>query len=174
MTRTLYHGTSVEFDGNNIDLNASSRPKDFGNGFYLTSIYEQARKWSKRSRQILNNKNSIIKEYIYKEKESFETLNILILNEYNKEWLDYILKNRNKINDCEDNYDIVIGLMADGKIKQLMRDYISDFITEDELLEELQFEYKTDQYTFKTKNSLNMLTFIKDNYDKDGSGSYGK
>lgn len=38
MTRTLYHGTSVEFDGNNIDLNASSRPKDFGNGFYLTSI----------------------------------------------------------------------------------------------------------------------------------------
>lgn len=143
-------------------------------GFILPLLYEQARNWSKRSRQILNNKNSIIKEYIYKEKESFETLNILILNEYNKEWLDYILKNRNKINDCEDNYDIVIGLMADGKIKQLMRDYISDFITEDELLEELQFEYKTDQYTFKTKNSLNMLTFIKDNYDKDGSGSYGK
>lgn len=174
MSKTLYHGTSVEFDGQHIDLNASSRPKDFGNGFYLTSIYEQAKVWSKKNRNITNNKNYIIKLYKYHEHRANEILNILILDEYNTKWLDYIIKNRNSINGIEDNYDLVIGLMADGHVKNLIRDYISDYITEEELLEELQFHYKTDQYTFKTTKSLELLTFEEDHYNVDGSDNYGK
>lgn len=36
----LYHGTNVEFD--QIDLTKSNRFKDFGQGFYLTDIKQQA------------------------------------------------------------------------------------------------------------------------------------
>lgn len=36
----LYHGTNVEFE--QIDLTKSNRFKDFGQGFYLTDIRQQA------------------------------------------------------------------------------------------------------------------------------------
>ncbi|MFR6017316.1 MAG: DUF3990 domain-containing protein [Paraclostridium sordellii] len=117
MSKNLYHGTSVEFDGNSIDLTISSRPKDFGNGFYLTSIYEQAKVWSKKNRNITNNKDYIIKLYRYHESRGNEILNILKLDEYDHNWLDYIIKNRNSMNGIKDNYDLVIGLMADGNVK---------------------------------------------------------
>ena len=69
------------------------------------------------------------------EHKSVDTLKILTLDEYNKEWLGYILNNRNNVNIMDD--DLVVGLMADGNVKDLISDYISDYITEDELLEEL-------------------------------------
>ena len=36
----LYHGTNVDFE--QIDLSKSNRFKDFGQGFYLTDIKQQA------------------------------------------------------------------------------------------------------------------------------------
>lgn len=164
MKITLYHGTSAKFDGNNIDLSASSRPKDFGNGFYLTSIYNQAKKWATKNKNYNKSYNEIIKEYEYEKKLSKDILKILSLNEYNEEWLEYVIKNRNNIYGIDDDYDLVIGLMADGIVKDLMKDYISDYITKEELLEELKFKYKNDQYTFKTERSLRFLKFVKDNY----------
>jgi len=113
MKKALYHGTSAEFDGNNIDLSASSRPKDFGNGFYLTSIYKQASIWANKNKKIKNNKHTIIKQYEYDEILGDSTLNILTLDEYNNKWLNYIIKNRNNVNS-QDDYDLVRGLMADG------------------------------------------------------------
>ena len=163
MSKLLYHGTCVEFDGNKIDLKASSRPKDFGNGFYLTSLYNQAKNWANRNKHFRKSRYGIIKHYEYMD-DSADILKILTLDEYNKEWLVYILNNRNNINIIDDDYDLVIGLMADGNVKDLISDYISDYITEDELLEELQFKQKNDQYTFKTEKYLEFLKFKKDFY----------
>ena len=36
----LYHGTNIRFD--NIDLSRSKDKRDFGKGFYTTTIFEQA------------------------------------------------------------------------------------------------------------------------------------
>lgn len=36
----LYHGTNIDFE--QIDLSKSNRFKDFGQGFYLTDIKQQA------------------------------------------------------------------------------------------------------------------------------------
>ena len=42
----LYHGSNVEID--RVDFSKCKPFKDFGRGFYLTTIEEQARKMSKR------------------------------------------------------------------------------------------------------------------------------
>ena len=42
----LYHGTNMAFDA--IDLTKSKPNKDFGRGFYLTSLREQAEKYGQR------------------------------------------------------------------------------------------------------------------------------
>ena len=43
---TLYHGTNVDF--NLIDIEKSNPYKDFGKGFYLTDIKEQAERMALR------------------------------------------------------------------------------------------------------------------------------
>lgn len=40
----LFHGTNADFD--KIDITKSNPWKDFGKGFYLTDIYEQAQRWA--------------------------------------------------------------------------------------------------------------------------------
>ena len=42
----LYHGTNVDFDV--IDIEKSNPYKDFGKGFYLTDIKEQAERMAQR------------------------------------------------------------------------------------------------------------------------------
>lgn len=41
----LYHGTNIRFS--NIDLSRSKDKRDFGKGFYTTTIFEQAEHWAK-------------------------------------------------------------------------------------------------------------------------------
>lgn len=42
----LYHGTNVNFD--RIDISKSNPWKDFGQEFYLTDIFDQARKMGEK------------------------------------------------------------------------------------------------------------------------------
>lgn len=47
----LYHGTNTDFS--EIDLAKSFPLKDFGQGFYLTTIREQAERMAKRKHEAL-------------------------------------------------------------------------------------------------------------------------
>ncbi|GBU26329.1 hypothetical protein R83H12_03025 [Fibrobacteria bacterium R8-3-H12] len=42
----LYHGSNCEFDI--ISLEKSKNNRDFGRGFYTTTIEEQAREWAEK------------------------------------------------------------------------------------------------------------------------------
>ena len=48
---TLYHGSNVNID--KIDLNRCHPDKDFGRGFYLTDIREQAEQMALRRTRIV-------------------------------------------------------------------------------------------------------------------------
>ncbi|MGL4485413.1 MAG: DUF3990 domain-containing protein, partial [Anaerovoracaceae bacterium] len=41
---TLFHGTNRNFEA--VDLSKSRDKRDFGKGFYLTTIESQANKWA--------------------------------------------------------------------------------------------------------------------------------
>lgn len=41
---TIYHGTNVLFDA--VDISKSRDKRDFGRGFYTTTLYEQACNWA--------------------------------------------------------------------------------------------------------------------------------
>ena len=53
----LYHGSNIEIDS--IDLRKCRPYKDFGCGFYLTSIEEQAEIWAKRISRIFSGESWI-------------------------------------------------------------------------------------------------------------------
>lgn len=82
----LYHGSFLEIEKPDL---VHSRPNvDFGRGFYVTPLYEQAEKWCGKFKR--RGKDGIISCYKYDESQEVE-LKILKFDSYSEEWLDFIL-----------------------------------------------------------------------------------
>lgn len=104
----LYHGSYLAIE--NQDLLHSRPNLDFGKGFYLTSIREQAVKWC--GKFVKREKQGVISNYIFDE-ELFQRLKVLRFDSYSEEWLEFILACRSG-KDSSD-YDAVCGGIANEK-----------------------------------------------------------
>lgn len=152
----LYHGTNMNFG--KIDLQKGRPNKDFGKGFYLTPIYEQAKDMAGRRVKIEEGVTTV-KKYEFDEKVlTSSLLNVKIFEKPTKEWAEFILKNR--YYNQQHSFDIVIGPIAnDGVAFQLER-YIQGIITIERLVEELTYRKLNIQYYFGTQKSLEFLKEI--------------
>ena len=104
----LYHGSYLEIA--EPDLIHSRSNVDFGRGFYVTPIYEQAAKWCSKFKR--RGKAGIISWYTFDESREAE-LKTLKFNSYSERWLDFILNCRSG-KDITD-YDLVAGGVANDK-----------------------------------------------------------
>lgn len=115
----LYHGSNTAIDG--IDLNRCRPYKDFGRGFYLTDIREQAQRMAARTaRMFSGNPTLTMFEFDLEEAQSSE-LKVKVFKEPDWEWARFVMSNRdiNTTQPCHD-YDIVIGPVADDTIARLL------------------------------------------------------
>jgi len=104
----LYHGSSLAIESPDL---LHSRPNlDFGEGFYLTSIREQAVKWC--GKFVKRGKEGVISNYMFDE-ELFQRLKVLRFDSYSEEWLEFILACRSG-KDSSD-YNAVCGGIANEK-----------------------------------------------------------
>ena len=152
----LYHGSNMAIDG--IDLNRCRPYKDFGRGFYLTDIREQAQRMAARTaRMFSGNPTLTMFEFDLEEAQSSE-LKVKVFKEPDWEWARFVMSNRdiNTTQPCHD-YDIVIGPVADDTIARLLRLYTENFINEEQLLHELTFSKVTSQYFFHSEAAIKML-----------------
>ncbi|MBO6117995.1 MAG: DUF3990 domain-containing protein [Bacteroidales bacterium] len=156
----LYHGTNTDIQ--TIDFNKCNPNKDFGQGFYLTDIKEQAVLMAKRRVRITNIGTPVVLEYDFDINSlSDGQLQVKIFDRPSKEWALFILANRKSSSTgFKHNYDIVIGLIADdGVVFQLER-YEHNLITLDTLVREVTFRELNKQYFFGTNKAVATLTRI--------------
>lgn len=153
----LYHGTSEFFD--EIDLRCAKPFKDFGRGFYLTSLYFQAARWAY--------KRSSSKYYVYEFEINVpaeNTLSILDLTSYNQKWLDYVSLNRTT-DTADVDFDIVFDKMADNRAKNIapiIYAYQASKISTQEAIDKLKWPREdADQYCFKTQQAIQYLKLAK-------------
>ena len=89
----LYHGTNVEFS--EILLSKCRPNKDFGRGFYLTSIRSQAQEQAIRRCEFEGRGMPVVMEYHFDENIlKSADLNVKCFNGVSKEWAEFILANR--------------------------------------------------------------------------------
>lgn len=151
----LYHGTNKDFDS--IDLNLSNPYKDFGRGFYLTEIRKQAEKMAQKKSKIYGG-FPIVQEYEFDlSDERIVDLKVMKFLTPNKEWANFIYKNRNRNSAYTHEYDIVIGPIADDGVAYLLGRYEEGTLNIDELARELEYKKLNNQYFFGTKKSLELL-----------------
>lgn len=156
----LYHGTNCSID--KIDLNKCRPYKDFGKGFYLTTIKEQAEKMARRVSRIYG-ESPIVNAFIYDIDADNSDINIKSFPAPTEEWARFVINNRNGVNSEEGNnsdnkYDIVIGPVANDDLALLFRQFSNGMIEIDTLIREMKYKKLTDQYSFHTERALKYLT----------------
>lgn len=156
----LYHGTNQTFDS--IDLKKSKPNKDFGRGFYLSAEYEQSINMAKIKVEQQQDGEPIVLVYEVDENE-MKKLQILRFEEYNEEWAEFILANRNNTTgNAVHQYDIVIGPIADDKVGVQLWRYENQLIDLPTLVRKLKYmKGMTIQYFFGTEKAISLLKRIK-------------
>ena len=148
----LYHGSFITVD--KPDLLHSRSNVDFGKGFYVTPIYEQAEKWCQK--YIRRNREGILSKYILDE-ETFNKLNILRFDSYSEDWLDFILTCR--IGKDDSDFDAVCGGVANDKVFNTIELYFENLIDKSETVKRLRYEKPNMQIAFRSEAALECLRF---------------
>ncbi|MDE6534936.1 MAG: DUF3990 domain-containing protein [Muribaculaceae bacterium] len=153
----LYHGSNQYID--QIDL-AKSRPyKDFGQGFYLSADESQAAELAKVRTDISGGEPCVSCFEFDKEGLLKSGLEIKIFEEYSEEWVDFIVSNRDGLNQTQ--YDFVYGPIADDKVGLQLRRFRDGTIDKSSLIERLKYTKGiTFQYFFGSEESLRYLKRI--------------
>ena len=91
----VYHGSWLEVK--NPDLKHSRSDVDFGKGFYVTPLRDQAVKWCGKFKR--RGKQGIVTTFEFEENAQ-ENLKILKFDSYSEEWLDFITKSSYEFVSC--------------------------------------------------------------------------
>lgn len=151
MIITLYHGTDSLFDV--IDINKSENYRDFGKGFYTTTIAAQAESWA-RSKKLRNGSNTAY-VYVYTIELSDE-LAVKRFDGLSEDWLEMIKINRRN-GGIQHNYDVVIGPVANDDTRVTVARYMQGVYTVEEALKRLAYSKANDQVTFHTQCAIDKL-----------------
>ena len=150
----VYHSSNTIVES--PDIQHSRKYLDFGRGFYLTSIYDQAvryaQRFKRRGQQAWLN--------TYELSDSLGEWNILCFESYNQAWLDFVAQCR----DGKDvgDYDMVVGGIANDRVIITLDRYFSGEISKEEALGQLRFEKPNIQYCIRSEKMLTeALSYIK-------------
>lgn len=153
----VYHGSYCIVD--NPDIRYSREALDFGKGFYLTNIKEQAINWSKKFK--IRGKKAYLNIYELDLDKIEKVYRIKLFSNYDNEWLDFILECRNG-SAIYNNYDILIGGIADDRVYNTMELYVDNLISKEEALKRLKYYKPNNQICIVNQDIIDLhLKFVE-------------
>jgi len=150
----LYHGSNLIVEAPRLIV--PRRLLDFGPAFYLTSDFEQAKKWANRTTLIRDEGIPTVSAYEFDE-QALKHLQVMLFNSPGRDWLRYVVANRT--GKLTEQYDIVIGPVANDQTVRTINDFQNGYLTEEIAIQILKPQKLKDQYAFKTKEALQYLSF---------------
>ena len=160
----LYHGSHTLIEKPRIITQEKGR--DFGFGFYTTTIKQQAERWAirtarLRSRRTDKNENAIVNVYEFDENLA-KGLNTIYLPNADLEWLELVIKCRSDL-DFRHGFDIVSGKIANDNVGETVQYVLAGIMRKEDAIERLRFEQINDQICFCTEKALEAISF-RENY----------
>ena len=135
----LYHDSYMAIS--NPSAKVGRKNLDFGQGFYVTKIKEQAQEWAKivASRKGRNG-TPVVSAYMFDEiAAEANGVRFKRFDSYNIEWLDYVVDCR-KGKDISADFDIVEGGVANDSVIDTVEDYEKGIITAEQALGQLRYK----------------------------------
>ena len=150
----LYHGSNIIIE--QINLSKCRPYKDFGQGFYLTAIKEQAEQMARRTSAIYGGE-PIVTEFEFDE-SVLSFLSVKMFKDPSEEWALFVMANRSRKNvQPTHDFDIVIGPVADDTIATLFRNFDDGIIDLPMLVQGLKYKKVPSQYLFHSAEAIKYL-----------------
>ena len=136
---TLYHGSYIVVSSPLVGL--GRKKVDFGQGFYLTNLLEQAKAWAETiAERKGRNTQPVVSTYTLAysliKKDGFR---VKVFESYNLEWLEYVIDCR-RGGEMQKQYDIVEGGVANDNVIDTVEDYENGIITVEQALGQLRYK----------------------------------
>ena len=157
----VYHGSNIEI--HNPDIYHSRKKVDFGAGFYVTLLKEQAENYCKKF--IRRGQKAFVSEYILDD-DVFDTRKSLVFEEYSEMWLDFVFTCRRKSDTS--NYEIVMGGIANDKVFNTIELYFDGLIDKEETLGRLTYMKPNNQICIRVQDTIDKCLHFVRSYVYDG------
>lgn len=142
----VYHSSDRCFDRPSVMYSRDAL--DFGKGFYVTKLKDQADKYANRFLRVDKDAFLHIFEYTHHPEMITKTF-----HSYDEEWLDFVCACR-KEHDIYKQYDIIEGGVANDKVFQTVDLYMAGIYNKDQALQNLTFEMPNHQLCFTTQRAI--------------------
>ena len=150
----LYHGSNCEIE--KIDIAMCKPFKDFGQAFYLTTILVQAREMAKKVADRFGG-TPCVNAFDFNDKD-MSCLKIKLFDRPDREWAEFVMANRSRgQKHPADDFDLIIGPVANDDIATLFRTYEIGVITLDELVQGMKSRKLNNQYAFRSEQAIGLL-----------------
>ena len=151
----VYHGSDKIIQ--NPDIRFSKKRLDFGCGFYVTTVKEQAMRWAKRKAMLSNKGIGIVNVFDMQEHTDF------VVQDFADDldsWIDFVCQCRGGAAIYQE-YDLIKGKVADDKVFRVVDMYKRGIWDKERAIREIKV-YKTyDQIAFVSQEAINsMLKFV--------------
>jgi len=147
----VYHGSSEVV--RQPDILHSYRALDFGKGFYVTTVQEQAERWARRKASMVGGR-AIVNQY--QMDDDMTELQVKRFPDDLSDWIEFVC-------DCRDgklgyqDYDLIIGKVANDKVFRVVDMYHSGIWDKERALKEIRVYPNYDQLAFITQKAIDML-----------------
>lgn len=161
----VYHGSFMEI--RKPDISFSRQTLDFGKGFYVTPLREQAVRGTLRWQR--HGKKTIVNTYVFDDSSSaLAGVRVKDFLEYDSSWLRFIMENRS--GQASESYDIIRGGVANDKVFNTLELFFDGLISEEEALGRLKFEKPNHQICICRQDLMDrLLVFQSSEEVSDGS-----
>lgn len=137
----VYHGSTIVVKAPLVEVGRDNL--DFGKGFYVTDLDEQAVSWA--SRPSNTDKQQILNIYDFdKEGAVKATFRYKLFKAYDADWLEFVIASR-RGEPVWKEYDIIEGGIANDRVFNTIELYAQGLITQDEALQRLRYEKPNNQ-----------------------------
>lgn len=160
----VYHGSTNIIE--KPDVLHSKKYLDFGQGFYLTTFENQAKKWAIR-KGMRQEKTAIVN--VYEMDESWNNFQVLSFERENEQWLDFVCACR-KGKKANENFDIIIGNVADDNVFKTVDMYFRGLWDKEKVLAELKYYKLNNQICIVNQKTLNQVLTFKKAYEVEDNG----
>ena len=157
----VYHGSNVEIDA--IRLEKCGKYKDFGRGFYVTALEEQAERMAKRTAKRLGGTPTVtIFDFDENELAGLKYKEFKYIDD---NWARFIINNRDKdfkdifseLSNHDNKYDVVSGAVANDDIATTFALFRGGIINLEILAARLEYRELSNQYSFHTIAAVELL-----------------
>lgn len=154
----VYHGSTTVVEH---PIAAAGRERlDFGQGFYLTDIKSQAETWAERMQRI-REETGIVNIYEFDIDKVKRDFRYYRFEQYDNEWLQFIVANRVGRDDIE-HYDVIEGGVANDRVIDTVEAYMANLMPLETALRELSKHRPNNQLCITNQKVIDeCLVFVE-------------